>query len=141
MHLNREVSDTVDLNWEDIGFGLVPTDYMYITKSSPNGTFAKGELQRFGPIDLNPASGVLNYGQVSVAEVLVVFLYLSCITIVALCGIMMACLSMSGFVHRNCHYISFPYNWNGFYGVWDCKKYLEETSCVPFARALIKCDW
>ncbi|XP_010936201.2 branched-chain-amino-acid aminotransferase 5, chloroplastic [Elaeis guineensis] len=58
-----EASEAVDLNWEDIGFGLVPTDYMYIMKSSPDGTFAKGELQHFGPIDLNPASGVLNYGQ------------------------------------------------------------------------------
>ncbi|XP_008790278.2 branched-chain-amino-acid aminotransferase 3, chloroplastic-like [Phoenix dactylifera] len=59
----KEASATVDLDWENIGFGLVPTDYMYITKSSPDGTFAKGELQHFGPIDLNPASGVLNYGQ------------------------------------------------------------------------------
>ena len=75
MHLNREASEAVDLNWEDIGFGLVPTDYMYIMKSSPDGTFAKGELQHFGPIELNPASGVLNYGQVIVAEDLS-FLYI-----------------------------------------------------------------
>ncbi|XP_073105478.1 branched-chain amino acid aminotransferase 2, chloroplastic isoform X2 [Elaeis guineensis] len=59
----KEASDIIDLNWENIGFGLVPTDYMYIMKSSEDGTFAKGELQHFGPIELNPASGVLNYGQ------------------------------------------------------------------------------
>ncbi|KAJ6794508.1 branched-chain-amino-acid aminotransferase 5, chloroplastic-like [Iris pallida] len=36
---------------------------MYITKCAQNGTFSEGELQRFGPIELNPSSGVLNYGQ------------------------------------------------------------------------------
>lgn len=59
----KETSDIVDLNWENIGFGIVPTDYMYVMKSSQDGTFAKGEMQPFGPIELSPSSGVLNYGQ------------------------------------------------------------------------------
>ncbi|XP_072957094.1 branched-chain amino acid aminotransferase 2, chloroplastic-like [Typha angustifolia] len=59
----KETSDVVDLDWENLGFGLVPTDYMYVTKCSSDGIFSKGELQCFGPIELNPSSGVLNYGQ------------------------------------------------------------------------------
>ncbi|KAJ6852846.1 branched-chain-amino-acid aminotransferase 5, chloroplastic-like [Iris pallida] len=59
----REVSELADLDWDNLGFGLVQTDYMYVAKCSQNGTFSKGELQRFGPIELNPSSGVLNYGQ------------------------------------------------------------------------------
>ncbi|ONK60456.1 uncharacterized protein A4U43_C08F18670 [Asparagus officinalis] len=58
-----EASELADINWDNLGFGLVPTDYMYIAKCSQNGAFSKGELQRFGPIELNPSSGVLNYGQ------------------------------------------------------------------------------
>lgn len=40
-------------------------DYMFIMKSSEDGSFSDGGLQRFGKIELNPAACVLNYGQVS----------------------------------------------------------------------------
>ncbi|KAL4372621.1 hypothetical protein AHAS_Ahas05G0000100 [Arachis hypogaea] len=36
---------------------------MYIMKCPHGGTFSKGELKRFGNIELNPSAGVLNYGQ------------------------------------------------------------------------------
>lgn len=55
--------DLVDFNWETLGFQLVPTDFMYIMKSSSDGVFTKGELVPYGPIELNPAAAVLNYGQ------------------------------------------------------------------------------
>ena len=42
----------------------MPTDYMYVLKCSRNGNFSKGELQRFGNIEMTPSAGVLNYGQV-----------------------------------------------------------------------------
>lgn len=38
---------------------------MYIAKCGADGNFAEGEMVPFGPIALNPSSGVLNYGQVS----------------------------------------------------------------------------
>lgn len=59
----REAYELADINWDNLGFGLVPTDYMYYMKCPQNGKFAKGELRDFGPIELNPSSGVLNYGQ------------------------------------------------------------------------------
>lgn len=37
---------------------------MYIMKCSSEGVFTKGELVPYGPIELNPAAAVLNYGQV-----------------------------------------------------------------------------
>lgn len=62
---DREASEVVDIDWDGLGFGLVQTDFMYIMQSSSDGTFNKGELLPFGPIQLNPSSAVLNYGQVS----------------------------------------------------------------------------
>ncbi|MED6152176.1 Branched-chain-amino-acid aminotransferase, mitochondrial [Stylosanthes scabra] len=63
---NASYSQTVelaDIEWDNLGFGLQPTDYMYIMKCQQGGTFSKGELKRFGNIELNPSAGVLNYGQ------------------------------------------------------------------------------
>lgn len=56
-------SKTVDLDWDNMGFGLVNTDYMYVMKCSIGESFSKGELVPFGNIEINPAAGVLNYGQ------------------------------------------------------------------------------
>ncbi|KAM0859424.1 hypothetical protein ACQ4PT_047205 [Festuca glaucescens] len=56
-------SEFADLDWESLGFGLVETDYMYIAKCGPDGNFDKGGMVPFGPIAMNPSSGVLNYGQ------------------------------------------------------------------------------
>ncbi|QCD91437.1 branched-chain amino acid aminotransferase 2, chloroplastic [Vigna unguiculata] len=59
----RETCDLADIDWDNLGFGLQPTDYMYIMKCARGGTFSKGQLQRFGNIELNPSAGILNYGQ------------------------------------------------------------------------------
>ncbi|KQK24099.1 hypothetical protein BRADI_1g78130v3 [Brachypodium distachyon] len=58
-----ETSEIVDLDWENLGFGLVHTDFMYVAKCGPDGNFSKGEMLPFGPIALSPSAGVLNYGQ------------------------------------------------------------------------------
>ncbi|XP_028764252.1 branched-chain amino acid aminotransferase 2, chloroplastic [Neltuma alba] len=58
-----ETIELADIDWDSLGFGLQPTDYMYIMKCSQGGSFANGELRRFGNIELNPSAGVLNYGQ------------------------------------------------------------------------------
>lgn len=59
------MSTEADLDWENLGFGFIATDYMYIMKCAHGENFSNGELQRFGNIDLNPSAGILNYGQVS----------------------------------------------------------------------------
>ncbi|KAK2372477.1 branched-chain amino acid transaminase [Trifolium repens] len=58
-----EAIELADIDWDNLGFGLQPTDYMYFMKCDQGGTFTKGELKRFGNIELNPSAGVLNYGQ------------------------------------------------------------------------------
>lgn len=63
--LSRDTSEVVDLDWENLGFGLVETDFMYVAKCGPDGNFSKGEVRPFGPIAVSPSAGVLNYGQVS----------------------------------------------------------------------------
>lgn len=50
------------MDWDNLGFGLIPADYMYTMKCS-NDYFEKGRLSRYGKIELSPSSGVLNYGQ------------------------------------------------------------------------------
>ncbi|XP_061371602.1 branched-chain amino acid aminotransferase 2, chloroplastic-like [Gastrolobium bilobum] len=64
--LSNSYSETIelaDIDWDNLGFGIQPTDYMYIMKCPQGGTFSKGELKRFGNIELNPSAGILNYGQ------------------------------------------------------------------------------
>ncbi|XP_022133239.1 branched-chain amino acid aminotransferase 2, chloroplastic [Momordica charantia] len=60
---SKDAAEVPDIDWDNLGFGIIPTDYMYVMKCSQGGNFAKGELQRFGNIELNPSAGVLNYGQ------------------------------------------------------------------------------
>ncbi|XP_059455423.1 branched-chain amino acid aminotransferase 1, mitochondrial-like isoform X1 [Corylus avellana] len=59
---NRD-AEFANLEWDNLGFGMVPTDYMYIMKCSKGESFEHGQLCHFGNIELSPAAGVLNYGQ------------------------------------------------------------------------------
>ncbi|XP_074294305.1 branched-chain amino acid aminotransferase 2, chloroplastic-like [Silene latifolia] len=58
-----ETSTLADIDWDNLGFGLLPTDYMYVMKCARGENFQKGELRRYGNIEMSPAAGVLNYGQ------------------------------------------------------------------------------
>ncbi|KAK6784406.1 hypothetical protein RDI58_017861 [Solanum bulbocastanum] len=52
------------VDWDKLGFGFMPTDYMYTTKNSDvAGNFEQGQLNRYENIQLSPSAGVLNYGQ------------------------------------------------------------------------------
>uniref|UniRef100_A0A3Q7G9G9 Branched-chain-amino-acid aminotransferase n=1 Tax=Solanum lycopersicum TaxID=4081 RepID=A0A3Q7G9G9_SOLLC len=55
--------ESADIDWDNLGFQLIQTDYMYMTKCSDDGIFRKGQLNRYGNINLSPSAGVLNYGQ------------------------------------------------------------------------------
>lgn len=52
-----------DIDWNNLGFGLTRTDYMYKAKCTDNNTFENGQLSDYGNVELSPAAGVLNYGQ------------------------------------------------------------------------------
>ncbi|KAL4376816.1 hypothetical protein GQ457_02G008580 [Hibiscus cannabinus] len=60
---SSEASELAEIEWDNLGFGVIPTDYMYMMKCTQDGSFSGGELQRFGNIELSPSAGVLNYGQ------------------------------------------------------------------------------
>ncbi|XP_048227377.1 branched-chain-amino-acid aminotransferase 2, chloroplastic-like [Ricinus communis] len=60
---NFSGDEYADVDWDNLGFGLKPTDYMYVMKSSKEGQFEQGQLHRYGNIELSPSSGILNYGQ------------------------------------------------------------------------------
>ena len=65
MYDSNGPSPLADIDWDNLGFGFLPTDYMYMMKCAQGETFTDGELQRFGNIELSPSAGILNYGQVS----------------------------------------------------------------------------
>ncbi|XP_074563094.1 branched-chain amino acid aminotransferase 2, chloroplastic-like [Curcuma longa] len=54
---------TGNIDWDELGFGLVRTDFMYVMRCSLDQEFSTGALDRYGNIELSPSSGVLNYGQ------------------------------------------------------------------------------
>ncbi|KAL0439462.1 UNVERIFIED_CONTAM: Branched-chain-amino-acid aminotransferase 2, chloroplastic [Sesamum latifolium] len=51
------------VEWDNLGFGLVQTDYMYTMRCGRDEEFKQGQLSRYGNIELSPSAGVLNYGQ------------------------------------------------------------------------------
>ncbi|GMH16485.1 hypothetical protein Nepgr_018326 [Nepenthes gracilis] len=55
--------DLAPMDWDNLGFGLVPTDYMYVMNCSKDEHFVRGRLNHYGNIELSPCSAVLNYGQ------------------------------------------------------------------------------
>ncbi|MED6130728.1 Branched-chain-amino-acid aminotransferase, mitochondrial [Stylosanthes scabra] len=59
----RENDEYADVDWDNIGFGLMPTDYMYVNKCGVGHHFGHGQLNPYGNIHLSPSAAVLNYGQ------------------------------------------------------------------------------
>ncbi|XP_062098800.1 branched-chain amino acid aminotransferase 1, mitochondrial-like [Humulus lupulus] len=55
--------DRSNVEWDKLGFGVMPTDYMYSMKCSNDGNFQMGRLTSYANIELSPSAGVLNYGQ------------------------------------------------------------------------------
>ncbi|CAA7048355.1 unnamed protein product [Microthlaspi erraticum] len=64
-HLASEEDEQkyANVNWEELGFGLIPTDYMYVAKCKQGESFSEGKLVPYGDISISPCSGILNYGQ------------------------------------------------------------------------------
>ncbi|KAF8080428.1 hypothetical protein N665_0945s0004 [Sinapis alba] len=52
-----------NVNWEELGFTLIPTDYMYVAKCKQGETFSEGKIFPYGDISISPSAGILNYGQ------------------------------------------------------------------------------
>ncbi|KAJ0026294.1 hypothetical protein Pint_08589 [Pistacia integerrima] len=63
-HKLSDYSDNeyADLDWDNLGFGITPADYMYITKCSKDKNFEQGKLSRYGNIELSPSAGGLYEG-------------------------------------------------------------------------------
>lgn len=55
--------DPKDINWDEIGFSLIPTNSMYVARCQDEKGWQKGELEPFGDITLSPSASVLHYGQ------------------------------------------------------------------------------
>jgi branched-chain amino acid aminotransferase len=53
---------SVDINFYRLGFELIETRSMYVADYK-DGKWDKGKIIPFGPIEISPAAGILNYGQ------------------------------------------------------------------------------
>ena len=51
------------LDWDSLGFNLIPTRSMYSAMCCEGENWSNGSLIPFGNIELSPAAVVLNYGQ------------------------------------------------------------------------------
>ncbi|XP_047159986.1 putative branched-chain-amino-acid aminotransferase 7 [Vigna umbellata] len=58
-----DVENCTDINWDELGFNPVPTDFMYVMKCAKGDNFAEGSLVPFGNIEINPFATIFNYGQ------------------------------------------------------------------------------
>ncbi|KAH7299298.1 hypothetical protein KP509_24G004000 [Ceratopteris richardii] len=61
--VSNEVRSSLDIDWDNLGFGYHKTDFMYVSKCGSDGKWDEGELQPFGALQLSPSAGILNYGQ------------------------------------------------------------------------------
>lgn len=55
----------MEINWDQLGFDLIPTDHIYMMTCCDGETFSNGALRPYQKLELHPASAILNYGQVS----------------------------------------------------------------------------
>lgn len=57
------MSDTVNIDWQKLGFKFFPTKYMFVATCNLGEEWKISGLKPFGNIEMSPAAGVLNYGQ------------------------------------------------------------------------------
>ncbi|KAG6784409.1 hypothetical protein POTOM_010101 [Populus tomentosa] len=50
------------VDWDNLGFGITPVDYMYTMKCSSDGKFEQGQLAPYGNVDLSPSAAGLYEG-------------------------------------------------------------------------------
>jgi len=53
----------INIQWDKLGFDVVPTKSMFKATCSQNETWKNGSIIPYGNIELSPAANVLNYGQ------------------------------------------------------------------------------
>ncbi|MBN1426533.1 branched-chain amino acid aminotransferase [Candidatus Fermentibacteria bacterium] len=51
------------MDWDNLGFKVVPTKTLYVARTDENLQWQPGACVPYGPLEIHPASGALNYGQ------------------------------------------------------------------------------
>ncbi|MED5350775.1 MAG: branched-chain amino acid aminotransferase [Candidatus Thermoplasmatota archaeon] len=52
-----------EVDWDALTFSLTKTDFMYTSECDLGGVWRPGKIQPYGNLSIDPAAGVLNYGQ------------------------------------------------------------------------------
>lgn len=51
------------IDWDSLTFSLTQTDFMYVAECKLGEAWQPGEIRTYGKLEIDPAAGVLNYGQ------------------------------------------------------------------------------
>ena len=57
------MESAANIDWDSLTFSLTQTDYMYIAECELGQPWHPGEMRKYGNLEIDPAAGVLNYGQ------------------------------------------------------------------------------
>lgn len=52
-----------DFDWDSLTFSLTQTELMYVAECKQGEAWSPGKIIPYGPLQIDPAAGVLNYGQ------------------------------------------------------------------------------
>ena len=52
-----------EIDWDSLTFSLTKTDWMYMAKCKLGDAWTPGKIMPYGSFEIDPAAGVLNYGQ------------------------------------------------------------------------------
>ncbi len=57
------VGPPADFDWDSLTFSLTQTDLMYVATCNLGDAWEPGQIKPYGMLEIDPAAGVLNYGQ------------------------------------------------------------------------------
>ena len=58
----KPANSAADIDWDDMGFGLTETAFMFTASCDIDGEWEAGDVVPYGDLSLSPAAAVLNYG-------------------------------------------------------------------------------
>jgi len=59
----KPVAPSSEMDWDKLTFSFTRIDHMYVSHTKKGEPFPKGTIVPYGPLPLEPASTILNYGQ------------------------------------------------------------------------------
>jgi len=59
----ENMPENANIDWDSLTFSMTKTDFMYVAECQLGQPWQVGNIQPYGKLEIDPAAGVLNYGQ------------------------------------------------------------------------------